>query len=49
MRYPNCQALAGEAAVYEIEKLSSNNLNRKGSIISFIVQIIATFAVWIDN
>lgn len=29
--------------------LSSNNLNRKRSIISFIVQIIAIFAVWTGN
>lgn len=29
--------------------LSSNILNRKGSVISFSVQIIAIFAVWIEN
>ena len=29
--------------------LSSNNLNRKGSIISFIVQNITIFAIWTGN
>ena len=32
-----------------LDCLSSNILKRKGSIISFSVQIIAIFAVWIDN
>ena len=35
--------------IYLLRWLDSNILNRKRSIISFIVQIIAIFAVWIEN